>query len=148
MDSLTSRHIRWTLILLTAVIITGCENSNRLGDGHDFGDNDQNVYLALGDSITYGYGLSSQATYSVKLSAMIGKTVINAGIGGETSFGGTTKVNSLNAQIREMAAEENVPVVDLAVAFNWNSDYMLSDGLHPNAEGAELIALTFGDVLN
>ena len=47
-----------------------------------------------------------------------------------------------------MAAEENVPVVDLAAAFNWNSDYMLSDGLHPNAEGAELIALTFADVLN
>ena len=100
MDSLTSRHIRWALILLTAVIITGCENSNRLGDGHDFSDNDQNVYLALGDSITYGYGLSSQATYSVKLSAMIGKTVINAGIGGETSFGGTTKVNSLLARYK------------------------------------------------
>jgi lysophospholipase L1-like esterase len=54
------------------------------GESHDFGDNDPNVVVALGDSITAGYP-GGLVPYPAILSSMIAKNVVNAGVGGHTS---------------------------------------------------------------
>ena len=52
--------VRWMAMLAVAVVLTGCESgSDHIGDGFDFWINDPNIYVAMGDSITAGYGLSS-----------------------------------------------------------------------------------------
>ena len=75
--------------LLGGVIaLAGCEGSgnSRLGDGHDFGPNNPNLYVAFGDSITAGSGLASPSDcYSVKLAGMLNKTVVNKGFPGYSS---------------------------------------------------------------
>ncbi len=203
--------------LAAAVGMAGCEGSSEshIWDGHDFGSNDANLYIAVGDSITSGYGLESVAeAYPSKLSGMLGKSVVNHGVQGSESWYGAENVYSvlgtykpgyllilygvndlilahdrdsiltnlrtmvsaakanqtipvlatltpvfewytviegevaaLNASIRLMGAEENVHIVDLERAFNWNSDYMDADGLHPNSQGHDLMASSFYDVL-
>ncbi len=63
---------------------------------HDFGDNDPNVILALGDSITRGTPyVASDKTYPAQLQAMLGRTVINAGVGGARSRDGVARINDL-----------------------------------------------------
>ena len=82
----------WRLVpggLVCGVLaLAGCEGSgnSHLGDGHDFGPNDPNLYVAFGDSITAGSGLTnSSACYSVKLAGLLNKTVINKGYPGYSS---------------------------------------------------------------
>jgi lysophospholipase L1-like esterase len=53
----------------------------------------------------------------------------------------------LNAEIRQLAIAEGVTPVDVFNAFNNNFAYLAPDGTHPNAEGYELIATTFYEVL-
>ena len=56
---------------------------------HDFGDNDPNVIVALGDSITAGYPFVTWAeTYPAQLQGLIGRTVINGGSGGARAYEG------------------------------------------------------------
>ena len=73
----------------------GCEDDKRLGERHDFGDNDSRVVVALGDSITEGHGLSAADAYPARLAALIGKTVVNEGNGGERSAGGGGRVDGI-----------------------------------------------------
>ena len=49
----------------------------------------------------------------------------------------------INAAIRELAAEEGVRCVDVNRAFDSGEGYLVADGLHPNAAGADLIARSF-----
>jgi len=70
--------------------LTGCEDS----PNHNFGDNDSNIVLALGDSITLGDS-AINAVYPDKLEELIGKNVINVGRCGETSVGGAGRVSGL-----------------------------------------------------
>lgn len=76
-------------ILLGGLLaLAGCEGSSdsHLGDGHDFGPNNPNLYVAFGDSITAGAGLANPSDcYSVKLSGMLNKSVINKGFPGYSS---------------------------------------------------------------
>ncbi len=71
-------------LLGSVLALTGCEGSSEhhLGDGHDFGPNNPNLYVAFGDSITAGDG---QDCYSVMLSGMLSKTVVNKGFPGYSS---------------------------------------------------------------
>ena len=46
-----------------------------------------------------------------------------------------------------MAAEEGVACADLEAALNWNSAYILDDGMHPNSAGHQIIANTFYQAL-
>lgn len=56
---------------------------------HDFGDNDPNVIVALGDSITAGYPFVPwEDTYPAQLQALIGRTVANGGFGGARAYNG------------------------------------------------------------
>lgn len=211
------RHLgQWIIILPIIFGLLGCEgDSGNIWDGWDFGDNDPNIYVAMGDSITAGYGLDSYTeAYPALLSGMLGKTVYNSGISGSRSSYGAGAVSSvlnsykpgyllilygvndlihdysidsivtnlstmiqtaknsqtipviatltpvfdshsfiedgvveLNARIRQLAAEENIYVADLEQAFNWNQAYIDSDGLHPNSQGHDLIAVTFYYIL-
>ena len=211
---------RFLLISLFSVALglAGCEedSEDHIWDDHDFGSNDPNMYVAMGDSITAGYGLNSAAeAYPYQLSLLMGKTVVNRGVSGSRSSYGVSTVDSvlssyqpgyllilygandlimgysvesvlsnleyiiavaknnqtipviatltpvfdshsfilgeiieLNAGIRQLGIDQNVHIADLESALNWNSAYINSDGLHPNAEGHQLIAVTFYDILD
>lgn len=52
-------------------------------------------------------------------------------------------VSALNNEIRTMASEEGVSVADLESAFGTDESLILSDGLHPSAAGAAVIARVF-----
>lgn len=203
--------------LAVAILTSGCEGSSKshLADGHDFGTNNPNVYVAFGDSITYGSGVSGNDSYPTKLAIMMQRTVINEGYPGAESYVGAALVNDilnaykpgfllilfgvndlimgygedeaignlqyicqaainnktipvlatltpvagehviwasgvirLNVLIRALAANMNVALVDLDAAFNWDTKYLLDDGLHPNVLGYNLMAVTFYDVVN
>ncbi|SCX70606.1 GDSL-type esterase/lipase family protein [Variovorax sp. EL159] len=53
--------------------------------------------LALGDSLTFGYGASPNAAWPVKLGELTGWQVENAGINGDTSAGALERLPSLLA---------------------------------------------------
>ena len=53
------------------------------------------------------------------------------------------KVDRLNGKIRQMAAEEDVKVIDLAAKFGTGDGLMRRDGVHPNSDGNNLIARAF-----
>lgn len=52
-------------------------------------------------------------------------------------------INDLNFQIRQLASEQGVTLVDLAGAFGGGAGLILEDGLHPNEAGTDLIAASF-----
>lgn len=204
-------------LLCALLMLAGCESSsdNNSNDNHDFGPNDANLYVALGDSITAGSGLASlNDRYSNKLAGMLHKTVINAGYPGASSsevldacfnilddskpgymliligvndlimgygedgaainirimaqacidnktipviatltptfysyIGLNSGIGRLNEKIYQLCSDLGIDVVDLNSAFDNNSAYMLSDGLHPNESGNTVMALTFYDVV-
>jgi len=204
-------------IVMMSLALASCESGgdNDPWADFDFGSNDKNVCVALGDSITDGSCLDSYAQcYVPKLAGMLPKTIVNRAAGGtETSYGvdivhsaldssrpgfliilygvndlimGYSEENAianlrymvraakdnktvpiiatltpvafghvlwasgverLNAAIRQMAAEEDVTVADLDEAMDWNTTYLLPDGLHPNPVGNDIMAATFCDVI-
>lgn len=85
------------MVAAVAISQIGCEDDGGdSGDGsHDFGENDPALIVALGDSLTYGYGQSASETYPAQLSAMTGRPVVNSGVTGETSAGGLSRVNGV-----------------------------------------------------
>jgi len=72
----------------------GCESgSSHLADGHDFGDNNPLLYVAFGDSITYGSGVTEQYSYPSVLTAMMMRTVAREGYPGAESYVGADLVH-------------------------------------------------------
>jgi lysophospholipase L1-like esterase len=53
--------------------------------------------LALGDSLTFGYGASPDASWPVKLGELTGWQIENAGVNGDTSAGALQRLPSLLA---------------------------------------------------
>lgn len=54
------------------------------------------VYTAIGDSITAGYGISSTSKrYTNRLGGMLGQTVYNRGVGGETTSAGLSRIQKV-----------------------------------------------------
>lgn len=204
--------LRWLSILgligmLSSIcMLCGCEGN---GDSFDYGENDPNVWVAMGDSITSGLD-GEAAPYPPRLARMTGKTVINEGYSGEQAAEATSRIWNLlnnykpgkimilygvndlmhgasyediignlrflvqaakanktmvniatmtpmidrhggiyqgsieevNYQLRIMAAEEGVRLVDLEPIFGTGEGLQI-DGLHPNEQGSELIASAF-----
>ena len=187
--------------------LCGCEDHGG-GGGGDVGDNDPNLVICVGDSITQGYACDG-APYPSQLAAMCGKNVRNLGIGGARAGTGASRISSqlackpgyvcilygandainggdagsvkesiraiiaackrnqsipivattppmigehslyngaarsVNEAISAAAREEGARLVDLYGAFGGGDGYLVSDGLHPNAAGAGLIARMF-----
>ncbi|MCE9616344.1 MAG: hypothetical protein K8T26_18895 [Lentisphaerae bacterium] len=94
--------IRHLLAFTLIVAGIGCEPSGGGGGGssNDFGDNDPNLVVAFGDSITEGQGLSGGETYPSQLAAQTGRPVINSGNGGEKSSGGLERVGGVLARYK------------------------------------------------
>ncbi len=85
-------------MLCAVLALVGCESSDdsHLGDGHDFGPNNPNLYVAFGDSITAGSGLANASDcYSVKLAGMLNKSVVNKGFPGYSSGEGLDVIYSI-----------------------------------------------------
>lgn len=63
---------------------------------HDFGVNNPNVILCMGDSITQGvgYNVPPAETFPARLQGLTGKTVINEGQGGARSSYGVWLINT------------------------------------------------------
>jgi lysophospholipase L1-like esterase len=60
---------------------------------------------------------------------------------------GAMLVPSLNDRIYQVAAAENLPIVDVYAAFNGNLSLIGDDGLHPTAAGYQVIAKAFADAI-
>lgn len=88
------------VLALAAFLIDGCEGDGGGGVGGDVGDNDPNLILAMGDSITAGYGLAGGQAYPTQLALMIGRTVINAGVNGERAYEGASRAAGLLARYK------------------------------------------------
>jgi lysophospholipase L1-like esterase len=85
--------------LLALCIFTGCEDDDTTAstpaEPQDVGSNDPDLFVAIGDSITRGYGISASQSYPAQLSAMLGKTVINEGRDGERSDSGKSRISGV-----------------------------------------------------
>ena len=87
-------------LLLCAALAGGFAAAGCGGGGHDGlknddpGDNDKNVVIAFGDSLTAG---ETQPAYPALLSGMIGKTVTNDGSYGSTAAAGAGRCSRVIA---------------------------------------------------
>jgi len=55
----------------------------------------QDTILAFGDSITYGYGVHTSQSYPSVLASLLNRKVINAGVNGDTSEDGLSRLPNL-----------------------------------------------------
>ncbi len=96
MNGMTGGWMRVGFMALCVAFFSGCEpgggGGGSLGDGHDFGSNDPNLYAAIGDSITAG---DSFGSYPAILSGLIGKPVANEGVPGSTAGDGAARVGGI-----------------------------------------------------
>ncbi len=91
---LRSRFLMLAGIGLSATIsVTGC-GSEPQQDILPAGS----TVVALGDSLTYGYGANPKTAYPAVLASLSGWTVINAGVNGDTSADVLTRVNEITKQ--------------------------------------------------
>jgi lysophospholipase L1-like esterase len=77
------------------LLLFSCNGGGGGGLSGDIGDNDPDVVLAIGDSITNGGCVPDGAPYPARLAGLIKKKVINAGGCGETTGSGAAKVAGL-----------------------------------------------------
>ncbi|WP_031434512.1 GDSL-type esterase/lipase family protein [Methylomarinum vadi] len=78
------------VIVAIIMLLGGCEQQPRLNKLPD-----DAVILAFGDSLTYGTGVNKEQSYPTILSQLTDRQVINAGIPGEISGDGLTRLPEL-----------------------------------------------------
>lgn len=81
---------RAILLIVLLGLLSACENPASLDP---LRPNDR--ILAFGDSLTAGTGADVDTSYSVQLQRLIGRNIINAGIPGEISADGASRLPSL-----------------------------------------------------
>lgn len=206
---------RGLVLLCGALLLSGCGDDDEGGISYDnIGDNNPDVIVCIGDSITGDSNYSGVAPYPSVLQAMKpDKTIINEGRGNDKSGSGAGRIGGVldrhkpaaitilygavdllhggryqtiannirsmiqqakanqtvpvvmtmlpitrtdiwlqatkdvNVLIRQVAKEEGAELVDLEKEFSGSEETLLPDGLHPSAEGINIIAAALADVL-
>ena len=77
-------------LLVLALVITGCSPKPKL---QPLASDD--VILAFGDSLTAGVGTSKEHSYPAVLANLTGRSVINAGVSGETTAQGLQRLTTV-----------------------------------------------------
>jgi lysophospholipase L1-like esterase len=115
----TSRWSGVVSLAMSAAIVlamAGCETGGGGGGGGgglgDIGDNNPNVYVAIGDSITYGENGGGDP-YPPRLAAMTGKTVVNRAENGETTRSALGRLAGILVGDRPAAVLIDLGAVDL-----------------------------------
>ena len=80
--SLTLPATMTAAVFAAAIVISGCSSENK--SNKPILPADTKV-IALGDSLTYGYGASPETSYPAVLAEMTRWSIINEGINGNTS---------------------------------------------------------------
>ena len=78
---------RFIVALCALLLLAACDRAPTLPklDSHD-------VIVAFGDSLTHGTGASSDTAYPAVLASLTGRTVINAGVPGDTTSSGLARL--------------------------------------------------------
>ena len=82
-------------ILLLAALLAGCGKGPQVPA---LGNND--VVLAFGDSLTFGTGASPAESYPAQLQSLIGRKVVNAGVPGEISADGLSRLPEVLEEVQ------------------------------------------------
>ncbi|WP_296751249.1 arylesterase [Thiobacillus sp.] len=84
------RAQRYFIALVAVLFLAACERAPTLPklSPHD-------VIVAFGDSLTHGTGASDDTAYPAVLAALTGRTVINAGVPGDTTGTGLQRLPSV-----------------------------------------------------
>ena len=81
---------RFFIAVCFALVLAGCDRGPSL---QQLGT--QDVILAFGDSLTHGTGAGQDEAYPAVLARLTGRSVINAGVPGDTTAGGLERLPDL-----------------------------------------------------